>query len=187
MFARPAGDNYLSACLVSGHGEPRHSFGGITLFGCCLVDVQGDRKKNCNTSFGWFGPLGAVGERGCGGKDSLEVVLDGVVEDGHVGAQPSPACTPPPPTEKIGDEKPYPRKLPSSRMRQRGLTWGGMELGSSFSLREASDPDSLASPLLVMGSLAVTLFFFAFRRWRLWAHHSLVNCWVGQRWVVGWC
>jgi hypothetical protein len=62
---------------------------------------------------------------------------------------------------------------------------GGMELGSSFSLREASDPDSLASPLLVLGSLAVTLFFFAFRRWRLWAHHSLVNCWVGQRWVVG--
>jgi hypothetical protein len=36
--------------------------------------------------FGWFGPLGAVGERRCGGGDGLEVVLDGVAEDGHVGA-----------------------------------------------------------------------------------------------------
>jgi hypothetical protein len=58
-----------------------------------------------------------------------------------------------------------------------------MELGSSFSLREVSDHDSLASPLLVRGSLAVTLFFFAFWQWRRWAHHSLVNCWVGRRWV----
>jgi hypothetical protein len=180
--------DYLRACLVFGHSAPCRNFGGITHFGCRLVDVRGDIKRNCNTGFRWVGPLGTVGEWGCGGRDGLEVVLDSVAEDEHVGARAFPECTPPPPTEKLGDEKPYPRELPSSRMWQReGLTWGGMGLGSSFSLPEAFDPNFLASALLVPGSLGVTLFFFAFW-WRWWwAHRSLMNCWVGWRWVVGWC
>jgi hypothetical protein len=54
------------------------------------MDMQGDRKKNCNTSLEWFGLLGAVGERGCGGGDNLEVVLDRVAEDTYGQPQGSP-------------------------------------------------------------------------------------------------
>lgn len=35
--------------------------------------------------FGRFGPLGALRERGGGFGGRLEVILDGVAEDGHVG------------------------------------------------------------------------------------------------------
>jgi hypothetical protein len=48
--------------------------------------------------------------------------------------------------------------------RLEGPTWG-LELGSSFSLAEASGPDSLASASLAPASLAA-LFFFALRRRR---------------------
>lgn len=36
--------------------------------------------------FGGLGPLGAIGERGRGFGGRIEVILDGVAEDGHVGA-----------------------------------------------------------------------------------------------------
>jgi MYXO-CTERM domain-containing protein len=48
--------------------------------------------------------------------------------------------------------------------RLEGATWG-LELGSSFSLAEASGPDSLASLSVAPASLAA-LFFFALRRRR---------------------
>ena len=36
--------------------------------------------------FGGLGPLGAIGKRGCGFGGCLEVILDDVAENGHVGA-----------------------------------------------------------------------------------------------------
>jgi hypothetical protein len=57
MFTLLVGGNYLSARLVSGHDAPRCSFGGITLFGCCLVDVQGNRKRTATPVLDGLGCL----------------------------------------------------------------------------------------------------------------------------------